>query len=69
MFVQNKLTLRKCFVISNDTIRLRGNWECVSKTGKVQCFTTVAMETSTGTVRTSSVLMPDVQWLLLRELV
>lgn len=35
---------------------------------KVQFFITVAMETSTGTVSTSclSVLMPDVQWLLLR---
>lgn len=36
---------------------------------KVQFFITVAMETSTGTVSTClSVLMPDVQWLLLRWL-
>lgn len=70
MFVQNKLILKKCFVISNGAIGLGGNWECFSKTGKVQCFTTVAMETSTGTVCTScsSVLMPDVEWLLLRGL-
>ena len=70
MFVQNKLMMRKCFVISNGILGLGGNCECFCKTGKVQYFTTVAMEDSTGTVCTScsSVLMPNVQWLLLRGL-
>lgn len=67
MFIQNKPKQRKCFVISNGTVRLGGNWECFSKTGKVRCFTTVPMETGASTVCTScsSFLMPDVQqWLI-----
>lgn len=68
MFVQNKMILRKRFVISNGAIRTGGNRECFSKTGKVQCFTIVAMETSTVCTSCSSVLMPNVQQLLLRGL-
>lgn len=70
MFVQNEPKQRKCFVISNGTVRLGGNWECFSKTGKVQCFTTVPMETGASTVCTScsSFLMPDAQQLLITAL-